>query len=382
MIWIDRLLARFWHRVAVSTAPATAGLGFLRICTGLFLLLIVPPYSYWVGKVPQTFFKPPVLSVMSLLPGFPSTAVMWTVDVVALSLACLLLLGVYSRFTTLAMVGVGVFSSNATMCFGKIDHDGVFWAYLTCMAFSGWGQRLALIPDKPGRPDGPVRAMALLGVCIGFAMSAVGVHKALGWVDFDTSTGGFLGWFAGSYFVNDRRELLAPYVLGVPPVGLELIDYAGVLFESSCFVMLLWGRRAWRLWLLAACVFHLINTLTLNIPFLQNLLPYWAFVDFSSAQATLEKWWSKKAVRLASVGLGVGFVLLHIGLRFAGRGRWLLFVFDDIRNNPIVLRVSLVFWVVGALALISDLAKRWRPAAGGAEAAEAPSTPGSLLGVE
>jgi hypothetical protein len=182
MIWIDRLLAQFWQRVALSTAPATGGLGLLRVFTGLYLLLLVAPYSYWVGEVPQTFFKAPKLSVMHLVSSFPSTTVMWTVDIVALSLACLLMLGVHARVTTLAMVVVGVFSSNATMCFGKIDHDGLFWAYLACMAFSGWGQRLALIPDKPGNPDSPTRAMALLGVCIGFAMSTVGVHKALSWL--------------------------------------------------------------------------------------------------------------------------------------------------------------------------------------------------------
>jgi hypothetical protein len=360
MSWIELLLGRFWQRVAVSTAPATGGLGLLRVLTGLYLLLIVAPYSYWVGEAPQTFFHPPKLSVMKLLPGFPPTAVMWTVDVVGLSLACLLMLGVYARVTTLAMVVVGVFSSNATMCFGKIDHDGLFWAYLACMAFSGWGQRLALAPDKPVDPDGPARAMALLGVCLGFAMSAVGVHKAVSWVDFDTSTGGFLGWFAGCYFVLGRRALLAHHMLALPPLGFELIDYAGVVFETSCFVMLLWGRRAWGLWLLVACVFHLINTLTLNIPFLQNLLPYWAFVDFSSAQTSLEKWWSKRAVRVGFAGVGVSFVLLHIGLRYAGVGGWLLFVYNDIRDNNVVLRTSLVFWVVGGLVLVSDLVERWR----------------------
>jgi hypothetical protein len=273
-----------------------------------------------------------------------------------------MMLGVYARATTLAMVVVGVFSSNATMCFGKIDHDGLFWTYLACMAFSGWGQTLALVPDKPPGPTAPAKALALLGVCIGFAMSAVGTHKAFSWLDFDTSTNGFLGWFVHGYFVDGRRDLLAPYVLSVPPVGFELIDYSGVVFETSCFVALLLGPLSWRLWLLAACLFHLINTLTLNIPFLQNLLLYWAFVDFTAAEASVQKWWNKRGVRVGFAVFGAACVLLHLGLRRAGIGRWLFFIFDEIRNNRVVLRTSVVMWVVAALVVISDIARQLRPA--------------------
>jgi hypothetical protein len=360
MSWIDRGLGWFWSRVAASTAPAVAGLGFLRILSGLFLMLVVPPYAYWVGASPPTFFNPPRLSIMALASGFPSTPVMWLADIAAFALGCCLLLGVRARLATLLLVMVGVLSSNAAMCFGKIDHDAMLWTFLACMAFSGWGRTLALVPDKPSRLDHPERAFALMAVCLGFAMSVIGLHKALGWVDFDLQTNGFLGWFVQGYFVEGRNDLLAKYVTSIPPLGLELMDYAGVVFEGSCFIALLIGRRAWRCWVLAACLFHLTNILTLNIPFLQNLLIYLAFVDFGAVQRQLEQWSAKRGARWAFGALGVGMVLAHLALRRAGVGRWLLFVLDEVHDNRFVLRFSAVLYVVAFHVVLHDLASRWR----------------------
>jgi hypothetical protein len=193
-------------------------------------------------------------------------------------------------------------------------------------------------------------------------------------VDFDTSTNGFLGWFVHGYFVDNRRELLAPHVLSIPPLGLELVDYAGVVFETSCFVALLVGRRAWHFWIMAACLFHLSNTLTLNIPFLQNLLVYLAFVDFSGAQRHLGKWWNNQRVRVGFAGVGIGFVLLHLTLRRVGIGRWLLFVLDDVHDVRAVLHTSVVVWVLAFAVVLADQLKRWSlPPSGLTDSDVAPS---------
>jgi hypothetical protein len=371
MTWIDRGIGWFWARVAASTTPVTEGLGFLRVLTGLFFMLIVPPYAYWVGTSPPAFFNPPRISAMALLSGFPSTPVMWLADIAAFACACCLLLGVYARASSLLLTVIGVLSSNATMCFGKIDHDAMLWTFLGCMAFSGWGRSLALRPDKPSRWDNPEKAFALMAVCLAFGMTVIGVHKALGWLDFDLKTNGFLGWFVHGYFVDGRTDLLADLVPRIPPLGLELMDYSGVVFEGGCFVALLLGRRVWRIWVLAACLFHLTNILTLNIPFLQNLLIYLAFVDFSAVQRKLEPWLQARAVRIAAVVVGVGMVLAHLLLRRAGIGRWLLFVFDENHDNPFVLRFSAVVYVVAFAVVARDLARRWRLPRAAAEPASA-----------
>lgn len=372
MIWIDRAIGWFWARVAASTAPAVAGLGFLRILCGLFLLLILPPNSYWVGAAPPTLFAPPRLSVMALASGFPSTPVMWLADIASFVLGCCILLGIRARLATLLLVVVGTLSSNAAMSFGKIDHDAMHWTFLFCMAFSGWGRTLALVPDRPSRLDRPERAFALMGVCIGFGMSAIGVHKALGWLDFDLTTNGFLGWFVQGYYMYGRNELLANQVSSIPPLGLELMDYAAVLFEGGSLVALLSGWRAWRLWLMAACLFHLINVLTLNIPFLVNLLIYLAFVDFSAVELRLKRSWAQRGVRWAFGAMGVVMVLAHLWLRRVGASGGLFFVFDDVDDNPLVLRVSALLFVFAFLIVLDDLVRRWHVPNGTTPAVEPP----------
>jgi hypothetical protein len=362
MIWIDRPISWFWARVAASTVPAPEGFGCLRILFGLFCLLIVAPYTYWVGDAPPTFFAPPRISVMALASGFPSTLVMWLADILYLVLSCCVLLGIRARLATFSLVMVGTLSSNAAMSFGKIDHDAMLWAFLFCMGFSGWGRTLALVPDKPSRLDRPDRALALMAVCLGFAMSIVGIYKARGWVDFNLETNGFLSWFVHGYFVYGRDALLANQVPSIPPLGLELMDYAGVAFESSCFVALLIGRRAWRCWILAACLFHLVNVLTLNIPFLQNLPIYLAFVDLSASERSLTRGLAHRAVRWAFGAAGVIMVLTHLGLRSAGRGGWLFFVFDEVDDNRLVLRVSALLFGFAFLVVLDDLIHRWRSA--------------------
>ncbi|MDJ0689759.1 MAG: hypothetical protein QNJ41_14745 [Xenococcaceae cyanobacterium MO_188.B32] len=61
----------------------------------------------------------------------------------------------------------------------------------------------------------------------------------------------------------------------------EFFDYAAVIFELSAFIALLNSRKWWLFWLFIACLFHLSNTLLLNIPFMSHCLVYLVFVDFS-----------------------------------------------------------------------------------------------------
>jgi len=190
MSWVDRHIASFWRRVADNTLPGRGGLGVVRIVACLYVLLLVAPDGRWINAVPPGFFNPPRFSVMHWFSRFPPAPVVSLLDALAIVLACLVMAGVRARASSIAFVVVGALLSNIVCSFGKIDHDGMCWAFFGCMAFSGWGQSLALVPDKPSRFDGAERSLALLGVCIGFAMSVVGVKKALGWVDFNTNTSG------------------------------------------------------------------------------------------------------------------------------------------------------------------------------------------------
>jgi hypothetical protein len=357
---IERSNAWFWGRVALSAQPAMGGFGLLRLISGLYVLLLVAPHYHWVSAAPPGFFGPPLLSFMRLASGFPRPALTTLLDGSVIVALCCLTLGVRARLSSLALVVLSLVSNNVVYSFGKIDHDILLWVFFGCMAFSGWGRSLALLPDRPSRFDRPERSLALLGVCLAFAMSAAGVHKALHWLDFDLHTSGFLGWFAYGYFNDGRHYLLARQVLRIPPLGFELIDYAGVSFEVSSLLALIGGARAWRCWLAAACIFHLLNTLTLNIPFLAHIPVYLAFVDFGGAQAKLASWWERPAVRWGFTLVVVSLCCAHLVLGWAGRGHALLLVVDEVRRPALVLRVSAAVLNLAALVVVLDLLREWR----------------------
>lgn len=356
----DRYVERFWQRVSASSAPATSGLGVLRVVTGLYVLLFATPYLNWVSHAPPAFYNPPLLSFGRLLPSFPPSWLSWSMDVVQLCALAALALGIRARRTTLLLFGLGLLRQNMAYSFGKIDHDIMLYVLFGCMAFSGWGKQLALVPDPPSRWDVPDKAFALFAVCFGVGMTSVGLQKGGNWLDFNTNTSGFLSWFVQGYFEYNRTALLAPLVLSVPPLLLELVDYAGVLFEASALFMLLRGGVAWRFWLVCACSFHLMNTLTLNIPFLENLLTYVVFVDFSAAQRTLARWGQRAYLRYGAV-LVIGCLpLLHLALRAVGRGTAFLFVVDKRVDHQVVMYAALTCWSVTLLVVLLELQRRRR----------------------
>jgi hypothetical protein len=356
----ERAVAWFWRRAELSTAPVVEGLGLLRVLAGLFLLCFSAPYLSWVNRAPPAFYNPPLLSLGRLLPGFPPAFVTWTLDAVLLGLCAAVSLGVRARFSTLLLCGLSLLRANVAYSFGKIDHDIMIWVFFGCMAFSGWGRELALVPDRPSRLDAPRHAFAVLGVCLVYAMTSVGFQKALNWLDFDTTTSGFLGWFVYGYFEYNRTHLLAPYVLDVPRVLLELLDYAGVAFELGCLLAFLLGRTTFRLWLSCACAFHLANTLTLNIPFFEHLLVYLAFVDFSAAQRWLAGYWGRPAFKSALASLLGSLPLLHLGLRATGNGSSFLFVVDKRRDQLTLLYASAFCWALALCVTLVEVARQRR----------------------
>ena len=356
----DGFVAWLWSRIEASTAPVQAGLGVLRFLSGLFLLFFSAPYLSWVNGAPPAYYNPPLLSLGRLFPGFPPAWATWTLDALLLGLCAAVSLGVYARRATLLLFALSLLRSNIAYSFGKIDHDIVIYVFFGCMAFSGWGKQLALIPDRPSRFDAPRHAFALLGLCLAYAMTSVGLQKALNWLDFNSNTSGFLGWFLQGYFEYNRTALLAPYVLDVPRPLLELVDYAGVIFEVSCFVTLLLGRLPFRIWLACACAFHLMNTLTLNIPFFEHLLVYFAFVDFSAAQARFASFWRRPAARVLCAAVVSGFPIAHLLLRLAGHGSSFLFFVDKRRDQLTLLYASAVCWAFGLLVMLLEIARQRR----------------------
>lgn len=256
-------------------------LSAFRIILGLFLLLTYKPTFSWIADVPQALFNPPKLSVAVLFNDFPGKGFFITLDYLLLLSLCCITAGVKARAATVTYVLLSLVGYNFHYSFGKIDHSIMLLALLSCMAFSGWGSHLSLLPDHKCRYRSTTKSLSLLSVLICFAMFTAGFEKALHWVDFDLRTNGFLSWSQAMIYMSQMHYLLSPLVSRFPPLLLELFDYAAVAFELSPLLFLLHSSRAWRCWLLLACLFHLANTLLLNLPFTAQSLVYLVFIDFT-----------------------------------------------------------------------------------------------------
>jgi hypothetical protein len=359
--FVERILTICWQRLEDTCSNDARSLGLFRIFWGTYILLFVAPYSAFVGQVPQSFYNPPVLSLAFLFAGFPPYWLMLAGDLVRIWLVVLITIGVKTRVCTIVLCLLTFISTNFVYSFGKIDHDALVWAVALCLAFTDWGVPYALVPDRHINPKVAARALATSGVFIAFAMFTAGFDKARHWINFDLSTSGFLGWFYGGYYTLDRKLLLAPAVLKVPPRLLKILDYAAVAFELSPFFCLLAGRIAWRGWLLVASCFHLANALLLNIPFYIHVIVYLPFVSFARAfgrpnvggNATNAVFSWRVPVIIFAVILGVA----HTAQRLKGGGSQFLFVEGD-SVVSISLYVSLVLLALCAVLIAIDLATR------------------------
>jgi hypothetical protein len=157
-------------------------------------------------------------------------------------------------------------------------------------------------------------------------------------------------------------SLRTEWVPRIPRLLLELADYVAPAFELSGFAFLLYSRRAWRLWLLLACGFHLGNALLLNIAFTQQALTYLIFVDLS--RLAVNRW-----RHVNQRGLIVGLTLLvasmgiwHVVSRSLGHGSRILFVQNVAKEQPFFLYFCIPICALVLCALARELLARTRPA--------------------
>lgn len=280
--WIDNLNTLFWRRVVSSTTIDVKSICAFRIVLGLTILILYIPSFTWIAEVPRVLFNPPVLSIANAFSDLPGRAFFLTLDyLLLLSLSCLTL-GIKTRVSTIIFAILCITGLSFNYSFGKIDHGyTLFYFTLLCLSFSGWGTHLALYPDKVTKYDSTIKSLSLLAVIIAFGMFTAGFSKALHWIDFDVTWNGFLRWYLDSFYGSGRSLYLASLVQLLPPLVLEAFDYTAVLVELSPIFFLLHSSKAWRIWLMVICIFHLAIVVLLNITFNLNFFAYLVFIDFS-----------------------------------------------------------------------------------------------------
>lgn len=225
----------------------------------------------------------------------------------------------------------------------------MFPVFVLGLSFTNWGVNCALIPDKKVSEPIQRRVLAILAVLLCFAMFTAGAEKATNWIDFDLETGGFLDWFYRGFFNLGRQYLLAPFVLLVPPQAFEAFDYFAVVFELSPIIALLAGKRWWQLWLLVASVFHLGNTLLLNIAFTAHALVYLSFIPLSSFIKTPQMQLSKARVTLFAIAMSAAIAVHHLFYLSSGNSIeplkvYALPLFES--EKELSLYSGLVVWII------------------------------------
>lgn len=329
---IERLFEGAWLRVRDATDMSDAALVYFRVIFGLFMLLFYMPAIAWVGDVPPGFFFPPIISIAYLFNDFPPGWLFQLHDLLMPVLALGVMLGVRARWCGLAMGVMGMMLATFEYCFGKIDHMILIWAAILCLSLTNWGSMMAVMPDKPLRLNGKDSnpSLAILGICIAFGFFTAGVEKAQNWIDFDLQTSGILKWLYPGYFELDRDIMLAPYMFDLPRPVIEAMDYTAVIFEVSALFMLLSSRRAWRIWLFVACVFHWINVATLSITFQVHTIIYGVYLmpwlTSTAVPSSDVKTWPTW-VRASFIAGGL-LMMGHLYQRITGYGGEILYMAD------------------------------------------------------
>lgn len=279
MSWIDRIVESYWRKTSEVVSLPEESLGVFRWMYGFYVFLFATPYFSWVAVVPDGFFDPPLISIAYLFNGFPPGWIFQTLDFVTLIAVFFITIGLKTRLFTILLLALKIFGLSFVYSMGKIDHSILESAMLLCMIIAGWGKHYALFPDKKLEFESAAKGLSLLATFVCFGMFSAGIIKLLFWIDFDLTTSGFLTWYYSSYYNLDYTLLLMPYINNLPIWMYEIADYSAVIFEISGFIMLLWSRKTWVFWLLTASLFHLTNTLVLNIPFPEHVVVYLAFVN-------------------------------------------------------------------------------------------------------
>lgn len=318
------LVRRARERVRSATVTDARSLAIYRIVFSTFTILFYWPQFRWIATAPESFFDPPTISLGALASGFPPHWALAVLDVGVLALTILVLLGLYTRTSTILLFVLLLAGFQFQFSFGKIDHNFIYLSVLPVMAWLGWGEHYSLDARRQRQDDVTERgnrpvSLHLLAFLLAFGFLTAGIPKALAWIDFDLQTSGALSWLYYGYFNLGREALLAPVAMGLDsPLFWEAADLAVVIFETG-WIMALFSRRLWYAWLAAACGFHLFNGLVLNIPFLTLAAVYLAFIPWSrllglrsATAAVLNRWvWIGAAAGIAAV---VNFLLDGNGL--------------------------------------------------------------------
>jgi hypothetical protein len=267
----------------VQQGPFTAvDLGVYRVVFAVATLLTVSDIE-WVGAYPDSLIDAPT-GPFQLLSGFPSPAVLIALEVLRSLALALLAVGLWTRWTSLAVAMLLLVTYGLSYSLGKVDHTILVVLAPLILSFAHWGRRVsvdALLNKRAAepQPQWPLRYLALM---VGLAFfAAAWVKLSTGWLS--TSTQAALGHSFVRFYSYDTSSWTSQWIAGTSHsrFAWELIDWLTVAFEFAILLAVPWWR-AFRIALAAAVLFHLGVYLAMDIDFSFNVVVYGAFVSWST----------------------------------------------------------------------------------------------------
>ena len=357
------LTDRIDHWIFEEYRLPSRALSLFRIAYALFVLLMlgVPPFR-WIGGKPDIFFDPQKYGFVNLFfDGFPPAAFFWGLDVAVTLLFVSLLFGFRTRWTS-GLLALGLFVGFSwSYAYGKINHDTILMALVPLvMGFSGWGAHFSL--DQRQSP-GPIRErywpVALLALLLGFAMFAAGMPKLLsGWLD--PTTQAVQSYTIRQHYDFFADQLLTPVMMHYNnPLFWESLDYGAVLFEVGFLVAV--ARQSWlRGFVALAVVFHLANTLMLNIDFSRNIALYLLFIDWRPGLRWMDQHPGlRRYVTFSALGIASAVFLVYylVGFPPPFLGVAMLLGTDALTSAVILTGLAAAFFVLNFLRSVSGFSR-------------------------
>lgn len=326
-----KMASHIIYRIRESSNISVEASSKFRVMLGLWILLVNTPTYRWLSEVPHKLFYHTWLEMFGV--SIPNLGYMFylMMDLAVVLSISLVTLGIRARLFTAIFLIVNVVGYSIENSLGKINHGGLWFALIACFLFSDWSTQNALIPDK--RWNIHKTMISIFAVCIGFGFLTAGIPKALHWIDFNLQTSGVIKWWLSGLLTESHTGVFELQMGRTPNLALEGLDYLAAIFEISAFVLLILGKKYWRIWLIVASIFHLSNCVLFGITFISYIPVYASFLlaPFLSKKFTVN--WNFLIV-IVIVALLVKTILTLLGVN--------MMLKESVWN----IYLAILFWLV------------------------------------
>jgi uncharacterized membrane protein YphA (DoxX/SURF4 family) len=242
---------------------------------------------YWTLGLPEEFFDPrPGIGSLFNVP--PSAGMLCAAHWSLMAVLGCLLIGWKTPLASIAATALMMLNNSFVYSWGKVDHDILLVLTPAALALSGWGSAWS-IDAKRCDPFQRPWCLAMLALTLAIGMFTAGWPKLqTNWLDLNTQAVRQTTYIWQQSYGAD--VLLTGLMLDYMPLWFwESEDWLTVFVELG-FFLAIWNLRTLRWALALLMLFHLGILLTLDIPFIGNVLTYGAFFPMARAIRTVWIW--------------------------------------------------------------------------------------------